>query len=121
VYTASRLRAAEEPLKAGRKSLAIRLPNTTTRHSDREAMEALENFEHRAVLVLEQAPGDVNVEIWRDAHEILVERTVVNGAETEPVADERLAALLDVADDVCSIEQADFLQSADCAAVAVRR
>jgi hypothetical protein len=39
-----------------------------------------------------------------DANQILVERPVVDRAQGQAVADDRLAELLGVADDVCRVE-----------------
>lgn len=63
----------------------------------------------------------MNLAVRRYAYEILVERTVVDRAEAEPVANERLAVLFDVADDVRGVQQPDLFESADRAAVPIRR
>ena len=82
-------------------------------------MEALEEVEHRTVLVLKQPPRDVNDVIGRDADEVLVERAVVDSAQAQSVLDRRLAGFFDVADDVRGIEQAQLLEAADRALVGV--
>ncbi len=82
-------------------------------------MKALEQFQHGTVLVVEQSPRYVDTEVGIDADEVLVEGAVVDRAETEPVADDGVAGLLGVGDDVGCVEQADLLQPADGAAVAV--
>src|SRR5262245_65338711 len=58
--------------------------------------------------------------VRRDTDEVLVERSVVNRAEAQAVADLRLAAF-DVAQDVRGVEEAQLLQPADRALAAVRR
>jgi len=59
--------------------------------------------------------------VGRDADEVLVERSVVDRAQAEPVAHGRLAAVLNVAEDVCSVEKAELLQPADCTLASVRQ
>ena len=47
----------------------------------------------------------MNLIVRRDRDEILVERTMMNRAETQAVADERLASRLRIANDVRCVEQ----------------
>jgi len=75
-------------------------------------MEPFEEFEHGAIFVVEESLGDVNVVVGRYADEILVKRTVMDGAETEPIGDNRLAPQLEIANDVCGVEQTRLLQPA---------
>jgi hypothetical protein len=51
----------------------------------------------------------------------MVVSTVMDRAQGQAVAHDRLAGLLDVSDDVRSLEEADFLQAADRALFSVRR
>jgi len=62
----------------------------------------------------------VDSEIRCDSDEILVERAVVDGAETETVADDGLTGLLGVGDDVRCVEQPHLAEPAYGAAVSVR-
>ena len=85
-------------------------------------MERLQEFEHRPVFVLQQVAGDVDLVVRRDADEVLVERSVVDRAEAQAVADERLACRLRVTDDVRrGVQEPELLQAADRARVAVGR
>lgn len=61
----------------------------------------------------------MHLAVRRDADEVLVEGTVVDRAEAQTVADQRLALLVGVGDDVRRVEQPDLLERADGAAVAV--
>ena len=56
-----------------------------------------------------------------NADEVLVKGAMVDRAQTYSVCHYRLAALLDIANDVSSIEQSFFSQRADRAAVVVCR
>src|SRR5215218_3403440 len=58
--------------------------------------------------------------IGRDAHEILVERSVVDRAKAKAVADNGLAMLLEVSHNVRRIEGAELFQPADRALAAIR-
>jgi hypothetical protein len=78
-------------------------------------------LEHGPVVVIEQPARHMNLTLRRDADQILVEGTVVDRAQAQPVADERLALLVDVTDDVRGIEQSGLSEGADGAAVAVGR
>ena len=82
-------------------------------------MEPLEDVEHRTVVIVEKATRDVDAEIRSDSDEILVERSVVDRAHAQPVAHERLARLLGVADDVRSVEQPNLAETADRATIVV--
>ena len=83
-------------------------------------MESLQHVEHRSVIVVEELTGDVDAEIWRDPDEILVERSVMDRAQRQPVRHEWSARLLGVADDVRGVQQPYFAKPADRAAIAVR-
>ena len=83
-------------------------------------METFEKFEHGAIFVVEESPGDVNVVIGRYADEILVKRTVMDGAETKPIRDNRLAPQLEISNDVCGVEQTCLLQPAYRTQVRIR-
>ena len=82
-------------------------------------MKPLQHVEHRSVLIIEQATRNMNAEIGGDADEIFVERSVVDRAHAQPVAHERLARLLGVADDVRSVEQPNLAETADRATIVV--
>jgi hypothetical protein len=83
-------------------------------------VEALQHFQHRTVLVLEEARRDVDTEIRCDPDEVLVEGAMVDRAEAEPIRHDRRARLLRVGDDVRGVEEPHLLQPADRAAVRVR-
>ena len=57
--------------------------------------------------------------VGRDSDEILVEGTMVDRAEAQPVADNRITLRLGVTDDVRRVEEAQLLQPADRACVPV--
>jgi hypothetical protein len=61
----------------------------------------------------------VDLVVGGDAHEVLVEGPVVNRAKTEAVRHARLAFRLEIADDMCRVEQARLLQPADGTAARV--
>jgi hypothetical protein len=100
-------------------AFSIRFVGRTRRDMQGPFVEGLQNVEHRAVFVIAEAARDVNDVVGRDPNQVLVERSVVDRAEAEAVADRRLAAL-DVAQDVRSVEEAELLQPADRALTAVR-
>ena len=56
-------------------------------------MRVLEEGEHRAVLLLEEAVGDVHAVVGTDPDEILIEGAVMDTAEAQTVADRGLATL----------------------------
>src|SRR5205823_7545214 len=85
----------------------------------RPFVKGLQKVEHRAVFIIAEAARDVNDVVGRDPNQALVERSVVDRAEAEAIADRRLAAL-DVAQDVRGVEEAELLQPADRALTAVR-
>jgi hypothetical protein len=68
-------------------------------------VETLQEIEHRAVVVFSQAARYVHDVVGRDTNEILVESSMMNGAEAKAVSDAGVAEVLDVAHDVCRIEQ----------------
>jgi hypothetical protein len=80
----------------------------------------LSTFEHWTVVVIEQAMGDVDTEVRCDSDEVLVEGAMVDRAQREAIRDHRLAHLLEVADDVRRVEEANLAEPADRATVAVR-
>ena len=82
-------------------------------------MEALEQGQHRAVLVVEQSTRDPDLVGGRDPHEVLVERAVVDRAHAEAVRHERLPGQRPVRLDVRGVEEADLPEAADCALVAM--
>ena len=88
---------------------------------DARRVRALEELEHRAVLLVEQSRVDAHLVVGRDADEVLVERAVVDRAEAEPVGHRRLAGELRVGDDVGRVEEPGLLEPADRALVRVRR
>ena len=59
--------------------------------------------------------------VGRHADQVVVERAVVDRAETQAVAHLGLAVHLEIADDVRRVEQAALLQPTDRAALAVGR
>ena len=83
-------------------------------------MELLQQREHRSVLFLEQTLRYPNLVVGRNADEDLVIGSMVNRAEAEPVRNERLAGLLEIADDVRGVEKSRLLEAADRAAGVVR-
>jgi hypothetical protein len=82
-------------------------------------MELLEDVEHWPVVIVQQSARDVDAEVGCNADEVLVERAVVHGAQTEAVRHYRLARLR-VGNDVRRIEQPHFVEPADGAAIVVR-
>jgi hypothetical protein len=50
----------------------------------------------------------------------VIERAVVDRAQTEPVRNDRRALLLEIADDVRGVEKPQFFETADSALVVVR-
>jgi hypothetical protein len=67
-------------------------------------MEMLQQFEHRSIVVLEEAPRDVNLVVGRDSDEALVERAVMDRTHAQAVGDYRLAVLLEITGDMSSVE-----------------
>src|SRR5665213_3675533 len=61
----------------------------------------------------------MNPVVRGDSNEILVERTVMDRAEAQPIRHVGISPLLKVADDVRSVKQARLLQATDGAAVVV--
>ena len=104
--------AGGEALEAEREPLAVRLPGPAGGKHDGLLVEALEQLEHRPVLVLAQLSRDVDGVVGRDADEVLIEGAVMDRAKAEAVAHDRFAAF-SVGDDVCCIEESDLLQAAD--------
>ena len=68
------------------------MPKPLRGRIDPRAMETLEDLEHRAVLVVEQAARDVDAKIRCDADDVLVEGAMVDRAEGEAVADDVVVA-----------------------------
>jgi hypothetical protein len=48
-------------------------------------MEGLEQIQHRAILLIEESPSHMHLEVWTDAEKILIEGAVVDRAETQAV------------------------------------
>ena len=83
-------------------------------------VKSFEHVEHRPVVLVEEPVRDVHTEVGIDPDEVLIVGAVVNGAQAEPVRHDGFAPLLEVSDDMRSVEQSDLLQSADRAAIGVR-
>ena len=109
----------EEAREADVEPFAIWSIGAAARDGKGSLVKSLQQVEHRAVLVLEQPPRDVHDVVGRDADEVLVECSVVDRAQTQPVLDCRLTRLENVAQDVGCVEQAQFLQPADSALAVV--
>ncbi len=71
---------------------------------DRTTLESLQHVEHRAVIVIEEPTGDVNDIVGRDANKILIEGSMMNRAEAQPVRNLGRAGRLEIPDDVRSVE-----------------
>jgi hypothetical protein len=84
-------------------------------------MEALEKVEHRPILVLTKATREMNRVVGRDPDEVLIEGSMVNRTEAQPVPHDRFSVLLHVSDDVRGIEKTQLFQPADRTLAAVRR
>ncbi len=55
------------------------------RQLERRAVTLLQQIEHGSILLVEQKASEVHLIVGRHTDEILIERTVMDGAETEPV------------------------------------
>jgi hypothetical protein len=108
-----------EALEPTREAVAIGSPRTLARQLDLLVVKRLEQIKHRTVLVLEKAPRDVHAVIRSDANEILIEGTVMNRAQAQPVCDVRISLILEIADDVRSIEQTRLAETTDRTATLV--
>lgn len=64
---------------------------------------------------------DVNDVVRRDTDQILIESSMMNGAEAQTIGDAGFAEVIRVANNVCRIEEPQFLQSANSALTAVSR
>lgn len=84
-------------------------------------MEALEELQHRAVVLLEQTGRDADVVVGVDPDEILIEGAVMDRAQADAVAHDGVAVFLEIANDVSGVEQPKLLEPADRALVAVGR
>src|SRR5207247_8268920 len=84
-------------------------------------VEPLEEIKHRAVILLEESTRYANDVVGRDPDKMLVERAMVNRTEAQPVGYRGCALDQCVPSDVGGIEKAHLSQSADSAAVPVRR
>src|SRR6267142_5477201 len=84
-------------------------------------MELLEEIEHRAVLLIQQPGRHANGAIRRYAYEVLIERAVMNRAQTETVRDRGCPLSQGVTRDMRRVEERDLSQPADRAAISVRR
>src|SRR6185437_10255121 len=84
-------------------------------------VEGLQDVEHRAVILVEKPRRDAHLVLRVYSYEVLVEGSMMDGAEAESVADRRIAVLLSVADDVRGIQEAGLPQTADRTPIAVCR
>ena len=83
-------------------------------------MKSLQDSEHRTILVLQQAARDVDVKVWRNPYEILVERAMVQRAKAQAVTDDGRAGLVGITHDVGGVEQTYFAEPTDRAAILIR-
>ena len=91
---------SEEPLETSIEAFRIGLVELPVWKMQRRLMKALEDVEHRTILVLEQALRDVHDIVGRNADEIVVERAMVDRAQAQAVAHGRGAANLQITNDV---------------------
>ncbi len=78
------------------------------RHHDSSPFGALQQVEHRTILVFKETPGDVNLIFGRDTHEVRVECSVMDAAEAQAIPNCRLA-LLSVGEDMSRVQQPNLL------------
>ena len=100
---------SEKALESRVQSDPIRQVDSSSREMERRLMKAPQQIEHWPVVVVEQAPRYVHYVVGGYTNEILVERAVVDRAQTQAVANGRCAAELSVADDVRGVQQAQLL------------
>ena len=74
------------------------------RQEDFSAVKALQQVEHRPVVILEEPPRDRDVVIRSDCNEILVKRAVVNRAEAQSVRNSWFSEHFCIAGDVRGIQ-----------------
>jgi hypothetical protein len=67
-------------------------------------MSRLKDVEHRAVFFVAESIRHLHEIVRRNAHEILVECAVMDGAQAQSVADYRLTSLLCISDDVGGVQ-----------------
>ena len=84
-------------------------------------METLEKVEHRPVLILTKATREMNRVVGRDPNEVLIEGSMMNRTEAQPVPHDRFSVLLHVTDDVRGIKKTKLFQPADRTLAAVCR
>lgn len=90
-----------ETLEPQRQAILIGPIHTPLRQMHRLPMQALDCLEHRAVLLREQAIGDVKVVVRVDADQVGVERGVMDLRKRDAIAHNRLAqALIAILHDV---------------------
>ena len=95
-------RALDEALVAHGQPLAVGPERGRSRHLDRLRLEALEQLQHWSVFLLEQASRDPDRVVGRDSYEVLVERSVVDRAQTEAVVDRAARLVLSRSPTMCA-------------------
>src|SRR5205085_2434259 len=86
-----------------------------------DVVKLLQEIEHWSVLVIQQSMRHANDIVRRNPNEVLVERTVVNRAETQTVRDRGGPLGQRVTHDVRRVEECHLPQPADRTSVFVRR
>jgi hypothetical protein len=118
--TRSLARSLQESIEPVGQPFSIGPKCQLSRHEKRLSLKTFQQLQHRAVVLLEEARRDPDRVVGVDPNEIVVERSVVDRAETDAIADDRIASFLEIADDVGSVEQWQLLEPANRTLVSVR-
>ena len=109
-----------EPLEAQREPITIRAILDAAWQVDCSAIQPLQSFEHRAIILTEQPFGHMQPIVGVDADQMRVESGVMNFRERDAIRHHRLAELLVlVRDDMSRVEQQRFGQPRQRAAAIV--
>jgi len=117
----ARSRPGQEAVEAFCEAFSIRTERYRLWYRDRLSVKALQQIEHRAVLLVEQAGRDPDRVVSVDPDKVMIKGTMVNRAEAEAVVHRCFPVCLEVADDVGGIEQSCLLEPTDSALIAVGR
>jgi hypothetical protein len=110
-----------EPLEAPRQPVLIRAILDAAGQVDGPSLQALQGFEHRAVVLAEEPVRNVQPVVGVDSDQVRIESRVVNFRERDPIGNHWLAELLiTVRDDMGGIEQERLRQARDRATAFVR-